>query len=63
MGEGAYGPKAQCHPDRAGVDAAGGWSDSLRSYPGSAARLLARSSELDASRDATTECSSQPRPK
>lgn len=41
MGEGARRPEARCHPDWAGVDAAGRWSESHASYPGRAAALLA----------------------
>ena len=40
MGEGANKPEAQCHPDRAGVDAADGWSESHASYPGRSLVLL-----------------------
>ena len=46
MGEGAKGPEARSHPDWAGVDAAGVWSESHVSYPGrsvTAAKRLAGS--------------------
>ena len=36
VGEGAMRPEAQCHPDRAGVDAAGIWGESHAPYPGRA---------------------------
>ena len=37
MGERAKRLEARCHSDRAGVDAAGGWSEGHASYPGRSA--------------------------
>lgn len=37
MGEGAKLPKARCHPDRAGVDAAGICGEGHAPYPGRSA--------------------------
>ena len=39
VGEGAKRPEARCHPDRAGVDAAGMWGEGHASYPGRSVRL------------------------
>ncbi len=44
MGEGAKRPEARCHPDRAGVDAAGRWGESHAPYPGRSAQLPERAS-------------------
>ncbi len=42
MGEGAQRPEARCHPDWAGVDAAGRWSESHVSSPGRPVHLPER---------------------
>ena len=39
VGEGAKRPEARCHPDLAGVYAAGRWGESHASYPGRSACL------------------------
>ena len=42
VGERAIRLEARCHPDRAGVDAAGRWGEGHASYPGRSDRLPQR---------------------
>jgi len=57
MGEGAHKPKARCHPDLAGVDAAGGWSESHASYLGRSVAVLETARNVERQTDAVTEVS------
>ena len=57
MGEGANKPKAQCHPDRTGVDAAGGWSEGHASYLGRSVVVLETARDAERRTDAAAEVS------
>ena len=58
MGKGAYKPKARCHPDLAGVDAAGGWSEGHASYLGRSVVVLETARDVERRTDAAAEVSS-----
>lgn len=58
MGEGAYKPKAQCHPDRTGVYVAGRWSEGHASYLGRSVVVLETARDVERRTDATAEVSS-----
>ena len=57
MGEGANRPEARCHPDRAGVYAAGRWSESHVPYPGRSVVLLGTARVVERRRDGAAEVS------